>query len=113
MTRHSKYRAVKCRIDGIVFASKAEGRRYCELKLLQRTGKISDLTLQPSFTLQEKFTDNEGEKHRAIRYVGDFSYIENGKQIIEDVKGAETKEFLIKAKMFRRLFPQFILRITK
>ena len=43
----SKYRNVKTEVDGILFASKKEARRYSELKLLERAGEIAHLELQP------------------------------------------------------------------
>jgi hypothetical protein len=42
-------------MDGIVFASKAEMRRYAELKMLERSGAITSLELQPRFILQDPF----------------------------------------------------------
>ena len=47
----SKYGAVKMIIDGITFDSRKEARRYTELKLLERTGKITDLQRQVKFRL--------------------------------------------------------------
>ena len=67
----SKYRNRKTIHDGITFDSKGEANRYCELKILERAGEISDLTLQPKFTLQESFKKN-GKTHRAITYIADF-----------------------------------------
>ena len=46
-----KYRAVPTVIDGIRFASKAEARRYGELRLLEQAGEIRDLVRQPRFAL--------------------------------------------------------------
>ena len=39
----SKYMAKKCQVDGIKFDSLKEARRYQELRLLERAGKIADL----------------------------------------------------------------------
>lgn len=94
----SKYRNVKTVIDGIKFDSKKEGNRYAELKIMQRAGLITDLQRQVRFELQPAFTHN-GEKQRAIYYVADFVYWQNGKQIIEDAKGYKTREYMIKKKM--------------
>ncbi len=107
-----KYRNRKTIIDGITFDSKGEANRYCELKLLERAGEISDLTLQPKFTLQESF--KKGKKtHRAITYIADFRYQENGKTIIEDYKGMETEVFRIKRKLFEKRYPDKELRIVR
>jgi len=35
----SKYHSRKTEIDGIVFDSKKEANRYCELKLMERAGE--------------------------------------------------------------------------
>ncbi len=95
----SKYNAKKTEVDGIVFDSRREADRYCELKLLQRAGKISDLRLQVPFELQPAFTVN-GKKVRPIHYIADFVYKENGQYIVEDAKGHRTKEYMLKRKMY-------------
>ena len=107
-----KYHAVATVIDGIRFASKAEARRYAELKLLEKAGKIAGLRCQPKYEIHPAFRVR-GEKHRAIHYVGDFEYIENGVCIVEDVKGVETPLFKLKAKMFICRYPHIELRIIK
>lgn len=95
-----KYHNRKTVIDGIKFDSKKEANRYVELKLMEKAGVIHSLHLQPSFILQEAFTDYTGKKHRAIKYKADFEYIENDKLTVEDVKGFKTKEYRLKAKLF-------------
>lgn len=47
----SKYKNIKVMVDGIKFDSKAEARRYAELKLMEDTGHIKELKLQPKFEL--------------------------------------------------------------
>jgi hypothetical protein len=107
----SKYKNVKAEVDGLVFDSKREARRYQHLKMLERAGEISNLAVQPRFVLQEAFTDTFGERHRAIIYVADFQYIENGSLVVEDAKGHQTREFKIKRKLFLAKFPHE-LRLT-
>ncbi len=98
---YSKYKAKKTVIDGITFDSKAEAKRYQELKLIERAGQIKHLSLQPRFTLQEGFVNiHTGKKERAIEYVADFMYLENGVIIVEDVKGMKTSDYKIKRKLF-------------
>lgn len=107
-----KYHAVATEVDGVRFVSKAEARRYSELRLLEKAGAIQNLELQPSFLLQEAFTDAAGAKHRAIHYVADFRYREGGRLVVEDVKGVETEAFKIKAKLFRYRYRGIELRIV-
>ena len=95
----SKYKNKKTQIDMYVFDSTKEAKRYRELKLLEMAGEISNLELQPRFLLQESFRKN-GKTYRKIDYVADFKYIENGKTIVEDVKGLQTDVFKIKHKLF-------------
>ncbi len=98
--KQSKYGNKKVTIDNIEFGSLAEARRYEQLKLMEQAGAISDLRLQPRYELQKAFKDFEGKTQRAITYVADFSYQEGGLRVVEDVKGAITKEYAIKKKLF-------------
>jgi hypothetical protein len=97
----SKYRSTKAMLDDIVFDSKRERQRYSELKLLERAGKIKDLSLQHKFELQPSFKKN-GKTFRAINYIADFVYfdLERMEIVVEDVKGFRTKEYLLKRKLF-------------
>ena len=88
----------------IHFDSRKEARRYDELLLMLCAGKISDLRLQPQFTLQESYKTETGERVRAIRYTADFSYKNAaGELVVEDVKSGptRTKEYLRNKKMIR------------
>lgn len=108
----NKYRNKKVQIDMYVFDSIAESRRYKELALLQRAGKITELQLQPKFLLQESFRKN-GKTYRKIDYIADFQYEENGKIVVEDVKGKETEVFRLKHKLFEKKYPELELRVIK
>jgi hypothetical protein len=80
--------------DGIRHDSIKEANRWCELQLLLKAGYITDLQRQVKFELLPK---QEGE--RAVYYIADFVYTENGIKIVEDVKGMKTKEYRLKKKM--------------
>jgi len=83
-----KYFAKKSVVDGIVFPSKAEARRYGELKLLERAGEIENLRLQPRFELMAGVV-LRGRKKPPLRFTADFSYNlrGSGELVVEDVKG--------------------------
>lgn len=98
--------------DG-TFDSKAEARRYEELRLAEQAGAISSLTIHPTYELQAAFTDSAGRRHRAIRYEGDFSYTEHGRAVVEDVKGHRTEVFKLKEKLFRFRYPSIDFRIVE
>ena len=84
--------------DGNVHDSRKEATRWSELLILERAGLISDLKRQVKYELIPK---QDGE--RAVYYVADFQYIENGKKVVEDVKGYKEglayRVFVIKRKL--------------
>lgn len=94
----SKYGNKKTVIDGISFDSKKEAKRYSELRLLERSGLIDTLTLQPKFTLFPSQRRDDGKAERPCIYVADFMYREGGRFIVEDTKGMKTKDYIIKRK---------------
>lgn len=97
----SKMHNIKTEVDGIEFDSKAEARRYSELKLLQRGGVISGLELQKRYELIPKQRLSSGMCERACHYVADFVYVMNGQLVCEDSKGMLTKDYIIKRKLMK------------
>lgn len=97
MIKRSKYGAKKTVIDGITFDSQAEAARYGVLKIVQVSGLITDLRLQVPYQI----TVN-GKK--VCRYVADFVYSENGKEVVEDVKGMKTPVYNLKKKLMEAVF---------
>jgi len=95
---YSKYRAIPVEIDGIRFASQAEGRRYAQLKMLEKAGLISRLELQPSFKC---VIDNK----LVCTYRADFSYFDKSSRVVEDVKGMKTPVYRLKKKLVEALYP--------
>ena len=80
---------------GFVFDSKAEFIRWCELRIMERAGKISDLQRQVKYELIPK---QKGE--RACTYLADFVYKDSdGNTVVEDTKGVRTDAYRIKRKL--------------
>ena len=107
----------------LVFDSQKEARRYDVLIQRLQLGQIRDLRLQVDFTLQEAYTDPEGNRVRAIRYKADFTYkerdaaeetlaaskgwpCESWRLVVEDVKSRATKtqKYAIKKKLLKERF---------
>lgn len=124
--RRNKLHAQKTTYNGIEFDSAAECRRYQELLMLQKAGKISDLELQVVYDLipdcyevvetGEYYVkgDKKGQPktkrvciERGVKYIADFKYIDTvtGETVVEDVKGyrdpasASYKVFVLKRKL--------------
>ncbi|MDI6026742.1 DUF1064 domain-containing protein [Corticibacterium sp. UT-5YL-CI-8] len=97
--KQSKYRAKPTEVDGIRFASKAEARRYADLKRLERAGEIEALRLQPRYPL---IVNN----FHVCTYIADFAYLDKNtdREVVEDTKGVRTRDFIIKAKLFHALY---------
>ena len=109
---YRKYKAKKTVVDGITFDSKKEACRYQELKLMEKAGQITDLKLQPKFQLQAKYRNGAGKAIREVSYIADFQYKQDGKVIVEDVKGVKTEVYKLKKKMFEFIYyPQVIKKV--
>lgn len=118
--RGHKYGAIRTEVDGIRFASKAEARRYSELKMLEKAGKIARLQLQPEFKLYAPRTGIHGDQivggwqNYVGTYRADFAYDELTPQatrrVIEDVKGFKTPMYRWKKK---HVEAQYGIKITE
>jgi hypothetical protein len=96
--RRSKYNATKTVVDGITFASKAEGKRFAELRLLERAGEIKGLRCQEAFPLMAP-NIFLGSPITIGKYVTDFFYYDkNDERVVEDVKGFKTPLYRWKKK---------------
>lgn len=121
--KRQKFKNVKVKIDGITFDSKKEGRRYLELKAMEKNKEIKNLKTQPSYLFLINgdtpiFIKGDKRKTR-MHYVADFEYFcpVSQKIIVEDVKSKFTKNlpvFKIKRALFEALYDQnlYELRIV-
>lgn len=81
----SKYKNKPVVINGIKFQSTKEGARYGELLLLERNLIIHDLQRQVPFQIKVNGV-------KVCRYIADFTYMQDGKLQVEDVKSEHTKK---------------------
>lgn len=111
----NKYKSTKTEVNGIVFDSKKEAKRYSELLMLQSAGLISDLQMQVKYVLipaqreQSNEVYSKGKNKGMLKpgrviekecaYIADFVYTENGVLKVEDTKGFRTKDYIIKRKL--------------
>jgi hypothetical protein len=112
----SKYYNIKTKSsDGIVFDSHKEARRWEQLLLLQKAGKIVELHRQVAYELipaqyetyeryskkGDRLKDGQRLLERKVDYVADFVYTdaETGETIVEDAKGMRTKDYILKRKL--------------
>ena len=110
----NKYGNHKIVIDGSVYDSKKEARRWLELKSWEDHGVIKDLERQKKFVLipaqfEPDIIGPRGGHKRGklleheISYYADFCYtdVATGEYIVEDAKSpiTRTKEYILKRKM--------------
>ena len=108
--RKNKYGNQKTIVGNIEFDSKKEAERFLELSMLEKAGVIKNLERQKEFEIVPKT-----ETERAVFYLADFTYEENGKLICEDVKSAITRKnpvYIIKRKLFKYLYKDWEFRET-
>jgi Protein of unknown function (DUF1064) len=102
----SKFKAVKTLFDGIVFDSAKEARRFAELKLLERSGTITEFVSNAENVAKKlpkiryELVKRNGNK---VWYEPDFEYIERGLKVVEDCKGFRTKVYLSKKKLMLKI----------
>lgn len=106
--------ATTCR-QGHKHPSKREAKRCDELHILLRAGEISGLVYEPQYYFE---INGEPIKHpngRRVGYRPDFSYIERGKVVAEDVKSRATMtgDSVLRMTLFRHLFPAIELRVVQ
>jgi len=100
--RH-KFGAKRITVDDIKFDSKLEATYYRKLKIAVQSGELLFFLRQTPFHLPG-----------GVRYVVDFTeYWADGEVKFTDVKGMETKEFIMKKKMVESLYPITINVVKK
>ena len=92
----SKYRNRKTEVDNILFDSKAEARRYEELRSLQSGGVITNLEMQVRYPIAVNGV-------KVCTYIADFVYRDalTGETTVEDVKGMVTHVYRLKSKLMK------------
>ena len=108
------YKTKKVERFGIVFDSTPEADCYEILREAEKRGRISDLKLKEVFTLIPRQTESvevklktktkivEAFREHPLTYESDFTYFQDGKRIIIDVKGDwVTEDYRIKRKVAR------------
>ena len=101
MNKYHNRRIVR---EGETYDSVKEYRRAKELELLEKGGVIKDLKRQVRFEIIPSQRGEDGKVvERAVTYVADFVYFEDGKLVVEDTKGYRTKDYIIKRKLMRYL----------
>ena len=94
----NKYKARRTAIGELVFASAKESKRYLDLKLLEKGGRIRNLKLQVPFLLMVNDV-------KVCKYIADFQFeeLQHGQwvAVTEDTKGFITPMYRLKRKLMK------------
>lgn len=98
-----KYRNVPTAVDGITFDSRAEARRYADLRNAKRAGIVTDIRRQVAYRLEVNGV-------LIATYKADFvvTYMD-GVVDVEDVKGGSkggtrTRDYVMKKKLMKAIY---------
>lgn len=96
------------------YDSKKEAKRAEVLKVMEQAGEITNLREQVPYVLcpaqyVKGFNGKEICARREMKYIADFVYIQDGKEVVNDAKGFRTKEYKKKANLMKKVFGITIL----
>ena len=80
------------------YASIKEAAVAANLKMLALAGKIHDYHEQVPFEIVPKWKGMP-----AVRYIADFTFVENGRTVVADAKGMRTPIYKLKKRLLEQL----------
>lgn len=105
----------------MLFASKAEMKRYIELEYLQMAGEIDQLSRQPQFKFEVRSLIRRPDDHmyqivieKKFSYRADFKYRlpKTDQWVIDDKKGYLKPEQAERIEWFKTLYPEFLFVLS-
>jgi hypothetical protein len=112
MVKKWKAKKAYCK-EGHKHDSISESKRCDELHLMLAAGEIDDLIVWPQFWFVINGRQVKHDNGRRLGYLADFGYSQNGKEIVEDVKGSkavDSRDWPIRKAVFKAIYPSFELR---
>lgn len=98
----NKFNNTKTVYNGIKYDSKREAAKAAELDMLKQGGEVLEWLPHPKYIILPRWRDKGGKVARASYYIPDFWVkYSDGSEVVIDIKGFQTPEFKLKAKMWR------------
>lgn len=100
---------------GHTHASGKEAKHCNALHLRQRAGEISGLEVEPVYTFPINGKPVKMANGHEMKFTPDFSYIENGRKVVEDVKAVNAhmaRDVPVKLALARHLWPDVDWRVV-
>lgn len=95
--QRSKYGNKKTVVDGLTFDSQREAARWIQLRAEERAGTIKNLRRQVPFALVVN-------RVPCGKYVADFTFERDGKEVVMDAKGHATDLYRLKKKLVYAIY---------
>ncbi|MFT8362932.1 MAG: DUF1064 domain-containing protein [Sporolactobacillus sp.] len=110
--KRNKYNAKKTPYKGVLYDSKLEAQFADYLEKHLKAGLITKVERQPHYVVLDAGVTDNGTKYSKVIYTPDFLVTyPNGAQEAIEIKGKETKDFLIRKKFFYFSYPWLPLKI--
>jgi hypothetical protein len=107
--KRSKFNSKKVFAEGYKFDSDAEYKNYLRLKADEDVYDLEVHSAAMKYEITPYFKEPDGSYYLAETYTPDFRfkrYSVPDVTFVIDVKGAITRDFKLKWKLFRRMYPQ-------
>lgn len=111
--KRNKYGAKETTYRGIKYDSQMEASYAAELDKQLKAGKIQKIERQPHYVVLDAGETEYGVKFGKVIYTPDFLVTyQDGRQEAIEVKGKETRDYLIRKKLFYTAFPFIPLKVV-
>jgi hypothetical protein len=111
--KRNKFGARKTMYKGVRYDSKMEAAYAAELDKQLKYGNILSVERQPHFEILKSGLTEWGMSYNNVIYTPDFLvYYANGNRAAIEVKGKETRDYLVRKKLFYAAYPQIPLRVV-
>lgn len=107
-------RKTACRY-GHMHASAKEAKRCNDLHMMQRSGAISGLIIEPIYKFEINGAPVKMANGQQMKFTPDFEYIEDGRIVVEDVKAGNAhmaRDVPVKLALARHLWPEKEWRVV-
>lgn len=109
IAKANKYNATRVQVDGIWFDSKAEAKRYNELKLMEKAAQIKELKVHPRYPIKYQDQPICDVELDFVYFDGSSCWLGNdhiyyGHWRYEDVKGRDNALSKLKRKLVEAFY---------
>lgn len=105
--KRTKYNIARLTVRGTRYDSKAEADRHLVLRDKEKSGEIEALHYHGL-----RFRLGTSDKGRPVTFTPDFTYIDDGVLVAEEIKGPVARDFPVRSAMFKDKYPEWELRVV-